>query len=445
MAVRQYIGARYVPLLYTNSLGTAEWEAGVIYEPLTIVTYNSNSYTSRKMVPASVGDPSANPDYWVATGQFNAAVAALSNRMDAVEPRVDTLEKKTGWYTPEMYGATGDGVTDDSAAIQAMFADVPERALIVFTAPMYVCNAQININKRFLRITGLAQTEYSPIIDTDITSGALFYVTASGVTFTGLQLQGPVRGTTTAAAIEFDSTTQGGNTDCQVYDVFIYRFEYGIRSNGRNCHIRNCSFSAPRYGVTFLNTPVTAELRGHYVGGCLFHGVPVAISNNINNALAVRNITIENNRCDGESASLYNGYGGNINILNNVVYIVPTTGGSGVVILMNGSTGITETEYNVIAGNELHIGGKQFAGIGITGDCPVIVKDNYIEDTARRGIYHSGAANAIIANNVINKTGTSWAIECDALTTGAIANNIIRNTNGVAPGGTTETGTITAA
>lgn len=75
MATRQYIGARYVPKFYENSAGTSEWRSGVIYEPLTIVTYNSNSYTSKKTVPASVGDPSANPDYWVATGVFNQQLA----------------------------------------------------------------------------------------------------------------------------------------------------------------------------------------------------------------------------------------------------------------------------------------------------------------------------------------------------------------------------------
>lgn len=74
MATRQYIGARYVPKFYENSEGTAEWRGGVAYEPLTIVTYNSNSYTSKKSVPADVGNPSDNPEYWAATGNYNAQV-----------------------------------------------------------------------------------------------------------------------------------------------------------------------------------------------------------------------------------------------------------------------------------------------------------------------------------------------------------------------------------
>lgn len=85
MATRQYIGARYVPKFYENSAGTAEWRSGVIYEPLTIVTWNGNSYTSKKVVPATVGDPSGNPEYWVATGVFNEQLAAIQEDITDIE------------------------------------------------------------------------------------------------------------------------------------------------------------------------------------------------------------------------------------------------------------------------------------------------------------------------------------------------------------------------
>ena len=90
--VRQYIGARYVPKFYENSGGTAEWQSGVIYEPLTIVTYNGNSYTSKKPVPASVGNPSANPSYWVATGIFSAQVETLRLAVEALTDDTEVLQ-----------------------------------------------------------------------------------------------------------------------------------------------------------------------------------------------------------------------------------------------------------------------------------------------------------------------------------------------------------------
>ena len=86
MATRQYIGARYVTKIYTNSLdpSSAEWEASVNYEPLTLVTYNYGSYLSKKTVPASVGDPASNPSYWVQTGFYNGQISSLQNQIDAI-------------------------------------------------------------------------------------------------------------------------------------------------------------------------------------------------------------------------------------------------------------------------------------------------------------------------------------------------------------------------
>ena len=119
MAVRQYIGARYVPKFYENSDGTAAWRSGVAYEPLTIVTYNGNSYTSKKVVPASVGDPSKNPSYWVATGIYNEQIESLTKSLDDINNRIDNIGKRRiviigdsylyGWTGVEYQDITGWG------------------------------------------------------------------------------------------------------------------------------------------------------------------------------------------------------------------------------------------------------------------------------------------------------------------------------------------------
>lgn len=85
MAVRQYIGARYVIKIYENSQdpASAEWEQGA-YEPLVMVTYNNGSYLSKKTVPASVGNPAANGAYWVQTGFYNGQIASLQAQIDAI-------------------------------------------------------------------------------------------------------------------------------------------------------------------------------------------------------------------------------------------------------------------------------------------------------------------------------------------------------------------------
>ena len=88
----QYIGARYVPEVFKNpDDGSAAWKSGVSYENLIIVTYLDDSYTSRKPVPSSVGDPASNPDYWAKTGDFNAALTSLSNRMTTAENNISDM------------------------------------------------------------------------------------------------------------------------------------------------------------------------------------------------------------------------------------------------------------------------------------------------------------------------------------------------------------------
>lgn len=99
---RQYIGARYVFKVYTNSVNpsSAEWEENVSYEPLTIVTYMNSSYASKKEVPANIGNPASNPEYWVVTGAYNgqisalqAAVENLNNAVNSINEEIEVLPK----------------------------------------------------------------------------------------------------------------------------------------------------------------------------------------------------------------------------------------------------------------------------------------------------------------------------------------------------------------
>lgn len=82
MAVTQYIGARYVPL-FSDPL---DWDSTKAYEPLTIVYYLGNSYTSRQSVP--VGIDIANNDYWAITGNYNAQIEAYRKEVQTYDGRI---------------------------------------------------------------------------------------------------------------------------------------------------------------------------------------------------------------------------------------------------------------------------------------------------------------------------------------------------------------------
>lgn len=94
MATRQYIGARYVPMFFNGTGGSAEWVANTQYEALTIVTRNGNSYTSRKPVPANIGAPENNADYWVSTGVFNEQVEQYRQEVSNIANEIDSVEEQ---------------------------------------------------------------------------------------------------------------------------------------------------------------------------------------------------------------------------------------------------------------------------------------------------------------------------------------------------------------
>ncbi len=87
-----YIGARYVPLIF------GEWDVTLQYEPLTIVTYQGASYTSKTFVP--VGVPLTDTTYWVLTGDYNSQVSQIQMDLNQLEERVEVLEEQTEPLNP---------------------------------------------------------------------------------------------------------------------------------------------------------------------------------------------------------------------------------------------------------------------------------------------------------------------------------------------------------
>ena len=82
MAVREYVGARYVPLF----ADPIEWNDKRTYEPLTIVEHEGNSYTSRQFVP--LGIDISNDDFWALTGNYNAQVEQYRQEVLAFDGRI---------------------------------------------------------------------------------------------------------------------------------------------------------------------------------------------------------------------------------------------------------------------------------------------------------------------------------------------------------------------
>lgn len=81
-----YIGARYVPK-FADTPGS-EWDNSIQYDPLTIVIYQGNSYTSKTFVP--VGVDIHNSTYWANTGNYNAQLEVYRQEVEALKGYVET-------------------------------------------------------------------------------------------------------------------------------------------------------------------------------------------------------------------------------------------------------------------------------------------------------------------------------------------------------------------
>ena len=88
MANNVYVGQRYVPI-FANPV---EWSSAQAYEPLTIVTYQGASYTSKCYVPSGVS--LTNTDYWIVTGNYNAQVDAYREETQSLGVAVGDLQTR---------------------------------------------------------------------------------------------------------------------------------------------------------------------------------------------------------------------------------------------------------------------------------------------------------------------------------------------------------------
>ena len=99
VGTRQYIGARYVPIFGRKGEDSIEWDNTAPYEPLTIVLYQGNSYTSRQFVP--VGVEITNHEFWAITGNYNAQVEQYRRDTAQAIAKTDILQNEFNTILPK--------------------------------------------------------------------------------------------------------------------------------------------------------------------------------------------------------------------------------------------------------------------------------------------------------------------------------------------------------
>lgn len=371
--VREYVGARYMPKFMGNFDNT------IPYEPLSIVDDGlGNSYTSKKPVPA--GTLLTDTEYWALTGSMSGAIISLQNRVSFLENEYANVK---------LYGAVGDGVTDDTQA----FKDAFNTGLNVYIPDgQYVISDYVEIPSSNVIVFGSGTILDQSPAPTGYDIGCLYAENKSNIIIDGIKIQGTGAGlaSTVGSEISFNDCTNVKVVNCEISEV-----------------IKN-------YGICFRHCDTAAAI-GNYLHRFTYCGI---IGLNSCDHLSIN----DNILIDPTGISYANTYGV---VLSGYDY--PDSGSDPI-----------PTDLKAI-GNYVKASSPHWEGIDAHSGVNVVIAENVVENTYT-GIAMVGSSatryikRLTIANNVLNgpTSGTGYASEnCGIVTKKvedcAIIGNVVKN------------------
>lgn len=361
MSEIQYVGARYVPK-FSDPI---TWQGGKSYEALTIVTYNNDSYTSKIPVPANIGNPADNPDYWVLTGNYNSQVEEYRKATEEVKNSLDTKAKRIS--TPENYGAIGDGVADDYQAIQSAIDN--NDVVILDGTKTYLVNTTPYVSHSGFMLVGNG----AKIKKSDGHTTAFYIGTDNSdiqnVIISNVEFIGNNNLTNDFPVIRVTVTNDSH---------FIYNLLF------ENCIIHDTN----GYGIGLYNDSTTASHLRATVSNCYLYNI-----GGVGICCGRVEAKLINNTCTGSGAE-------SITLDNmSANSIIDSNTLSGFKISGIGTDGAKNCVYskNVIISNNNYPGLTLSSNQGICDNC--IITDNAISNT-NQGVYISHCTNTIVNNNI---------------------------------------------
>ena len=341
-----YVGHRYVPKIM------GDWNKTKTYEPLSIVQYQGNSFTSRQYVP--VGVEITNEEYWASTGNYNAQIeqyrqdvrnlendvnnindevisardgeATLNERLDKNYQEVTTqladnslkhedivylnnFEKKA----TEMY---------DTERLQRALDYAHENGLkhLSITKDLTV-HQPVEIYADYLTIFGPTINDYHVKIKTtpDFGNKPIFDVKVEGVSFQNLNMTGDNDVTLTAGeaiGVRYDFRIP----DCDSYIIncnFRY-LKYGVKAKGRNVRMVGNTFALVNFPITLNKFGGDAQygndIRGFWIKDNIFHscGAPTDMLDfatilTVTDVTVGQDIIFEGNKIEGALNTIFKG------------------------------------------------------------------------------------------------------------------------------------------
>ena len=281
---RTYIGLRYVPVI------VGLWDITKNYEQLSIVTYEGNSYTSKKPVPAGI--TLDNEEYWVMTGNYNVQVANLQNEVEVAVRQILDYATDFEKFKTDMVKLYEDFTVDADGQVLAKveeyerligeqyeaFVRYVNQALADYRTEMDSFTAETNqrITDYLENTTERLDTQFSNLSDSLITRESNFEANIRGDV---RSLQNAVSGLQNSGSMSSDWATNqvsgalGGYSSLDgrlddMRNIYLGYYPIAIQSgqvfdmnNYTNIGIYSAYKSGgSSYDIALLNTPFVGEI-----------------------------------------------------------------------------------------------------------------------------------------------------------------------------------------
>ena len=232
------------------------------------------------------------------------------------------------------YGAVGDGVTDDTEAVQAAIDSLTSTSTLFFPSTgigfYKVSSLTIpsTVSDLSLVGAGIVQTYLK------FTSLVCVSVQTNGIHFEGMRVEGPGIDVDGTVLFQDNRTNNTEDFDISFNTCYLSESETVVSAKGHGISFDNCFFYDIRYRIMLADFPplalyvpgsqntqlYTSGMRGYVFRNCRVHYSPCVILENLGaNALNLSGVIMTGNVFEG-SVGYVNGYVRNMEFGNNVHY-----------------------------------------------------------------------------------------------------------------------------
>lgn len=267
----KYVGNRYTPIIDGEHNNTKA------YDSLVIVTYQGNSYTSKKKVP--IGVDITNKTYWECTGNYNAQIEQYRQDVFGYGQQLDDYNLKVEDITKIKTSLTD--LTGESIKIKGLFTAINNGDITTTNPIVAKCKYFIlieNVNDKTIDFSG------DSVISLDTSTGqnpnVIVLNNCKNVKIKNMKVYGINQDLITERDLTNGNSIYMNNCyNCSVENSYFYNTVGGVYIlNSDNCFAKNCVHEVSdemQQKITIKKTNssfVLCQCKNSFITDCVSYG-----------------------------------------------------------------------------------------------------------------------------------------------------------------------------